>query len=618
MTPDRGEGDGAFERHPPFDADTPIRYDTFISYSWADAEAHARALDDALRNLARPADGIRALEVFLDRAGMRVTPAIWLEMAGHLDASRHFTLVASPAATYDPGSYLAREVDRRRGTRGTDELTIVLVKGRATWDEGCRDFDYDADDNAVPPGLRGAFTTRPHIIDLTSLDAGTELNLSHAPFHDACVELAARVHGEDARTLRARDLGERNRERRRRRRMRSASGLTVTALVSVGLVLAAAAVYSGVQRELAQDAGRKAVERAAQARADGLAVRAANTAAPDLRLLLAAQAVSTAATEEAVPVLRAAVSDDVVAYLHPGAGPVHDVALSANGAHVGATDDKGDVRAWDTATRRPLFGPLHLGAYAVEWSDDGTLLMAAGRDGTVSFLRASGLDERKPGRRDGAAAGGAVALSADATRFALAPPGGPVTVWDRAGATPVTVLSGTTGPVRLSFVTPDSLVVGSDLVTLPGGGTHAVPPTTGPVCSQLVQDVHGPVAYDAGYGSFVFAEEHDLFVQAHRPENGGMPEAPEFRCASGEEKLNLTLSGAATAVDIASTGLTAAGTGQGLVVLARPDRPALSPEADVEKLVDAACAKAGRVLTPKEWQAALPGRPYAPACRSAP
>lgn len=321
MTPEPATERGAFEAHPPFDAATPIRYDTFISYSWTDAAAHAGALDDALRNLARPVDGIRALETFLDRSGMRVTEALWLEMAGHLDASRHLTLVASPAAVRDPDSYLSREVERRRGTRGADELTIVLVKGRAVWDDSLGDFDYDAKDNAVPPGLRGAFTARPHLIDLTSLDARTELNLSHAPFRDACLELAARLHGEDPRTLRARDQSERTRERRRRRRMRSASSLTVTALVTAVLVLAGTAVYSKVQRERTQDAHRKATQRATQARADRLAARAGSTAAPDLRLLLAAQAVTTAATEEALPVLRAAVSDDVQTLLHPGAGP---------------------------------------------------------------------------------------------------------------------------------------------------------------------------------------------------------------------------------------------------------------------------------------------------------
>ncbi|MFJ7780798.1 toll/interleukin-1 receptor domain-containing protein [Streptomyces yangpuensis] len=601
---------------PPFDPDGPPRYDAFISYSWTDAKAHATAVNEALRSLARPAEQIRALEVFLDRSAMRVSPELWPEVAGHLDASRHLVLLLSPAAT-ERRSWVSLEVQRWLATKGAGELTLVLVAGSAVWDAARHDFDHGAKDNAVPPALWGALGARPRIIDLTAFRTEAELDLSHPPFRARCLELAAAVHGEEPAVLEALEHHERASERRRRRRTRSVSGFTTAALVLTGLVAVGGAVYSGIKLKQTGASERTARERQVRAEADGLAARATGSAAPDLRLLLAAQAAHVSATAEALHVLRESVADDVEAYLHPGTQPVRDVALSANGTRVATVSGDGEVGAWDTGTHRRLFGPLRLDAYAVEWSDDGTLLIVASRDGTLRFLRDSGETVGQPAQGR-AAPGGLIALSGDASRYALAPPEGPVTVWDRTGGTPVATVPRPEGRMQLVFASPDALVVGSSLVALPGGRSSPVPPTTGPPCSQLVQDVYGPHAYDAGYGRFVFGEEHDLFLQEHPRAFGGLEEAPEFRCAYRAKRLKLTLAGRAVAVDVASTGLAAAGTSTGLVVLARSARAAPPDGTPATGLIEAACAKAGRSLTQEEWRAALPDRAYAPVCRSVP
>ncbi|MEV7591959.1 hypothetical protein AB0O42_16865 [Streptomyces sp. NPDC089922] len=600
---------------PPFDPDGPLRYDAFISYSWKDAKAHGTAVNEALRTIARPAEQIRALEVFLDRSAMRVSPELWREVAGHLDASRHFVLLLSPGATA-PDSWVSLEVQRRLATKRAEELTLVLVAGSAVWDVAQGGFDHEAEDNAVPPALQG-LTARPRIIDLTAFRTEAELDLSHPPFRARCLELAAAVRGEDPEVLEAREQHERESERRRSRRTRSVSGFTATALVLAGLLGVGAVVYSGVLLERAGESDRTARERQVRAEADGLAARATGSAASDLRLLLAAEAVHTSPTSEALHVLRESVGDDVEAYVHPGTQPVRDVALSSNGTRLATVSGDGEVGAWDTGARRRLFGPLRLDADTVEWSDDGTVLMVAGRDGTVRFLRDSGEAEGAPAKGR-TAPEGQIALSGDASRYALAPPQGPVTVWDRTGGAPVATVPRPEGGMQLVFASPDTLVVGSSLVSLPGGRVSPVPPTTGPSCSQLVQDVYGPHAYDAGYGRFVFGEEHELFLQEHPRAFGGLEQAPEFRCAYRAKRLKLTLAGRAIAVDIASTGLAAAGTSTGLVLLARAERAAPPDGTPAATLIEAACTKAGRTLTQEEWRAALPDRSYAPVCPSKP
>ncbi|MFB6823351.1 toll/interleukin-1 receptor domain-containing protein [Streptomyces virginiae] len=601
---------------PPFDPEGPLRYDAFISYSWKDAKAHATAVNEALRSLARPAEQIRALEVFLDRSAMRVSPELWREVAGHLDASRHLVLLLSPKAT-DPDSWVSDEIRRRLATKKARELTLVLVQGSAVWDVARNDFDHEAKDNAVPPALWGELPARPRIIDLTEFRTEAELDLSHPPFRARCLELAAAVRGEAPEVLEALEQRERASELRRRRRTRSTSGFTTTALVLTGLLIVGAAVYSGIQLERTSDSDRTARERQVRAEADGLAARATGSAAPDLRLLLAAQAVHVSATSEALHVLRESIADDVEAYLHPGTQPVRDVALSANGTRLATVSGDGEVGAWDTGGHRRLFGPLRLDAYAVEWSDDGTLLIVASRDGSIRFLRDSGEIVGQPAKGR-AAPGGYIALSGEASRYALAPPEGPVTVWDRTGEAPVATVPRPEERMQLVFASPDALVVGPSLVSLPDGRVSPVPPTTGPPCSQLVQDVYGPHAYDAGYGRFVFGEEHDLFLQEHPRTFGGLEEAPEFRCAYRAKRLKLTMAGRAIAVDVASTGLAAAGTSTGLVLLARTGRAAPPDGTPATALIEAACTKAGRTLTQEEWRAALPERSYAPICPSKP
>lgn len=264
---------------PPFDPEGPLRYDAFISYSWKDAKAHATAVNEALRSLARPAEQIRALEVFLDRSAMRVSPELWREVAGHLDASRHLVLLLSPKAT-DPDSWVSDEIRRRLATKKARELTLVLVQGSAVWDVARNDFDHEAKDNAVPPALWGELPARPRIIDLTEFRTEAELDLSHPPFRARCLELAAAVRGEAPEVLEALEQRERASELRRRRRTRSTSGFTTTALVLTGLLIVGAAVYSGIQLERTSDSDRTARERQVRAEADGLAARATGSAAP--------------------------------------------------------------------------------------------------------------------------------------------------------------------------------------------------------------------------------------------------------------------------------------------------------------------------------------------------
>ena len=73
-----------------------MAYDTFISYSHSADGKLAPAVQTGLQRLARPWWRLRALRIFRDETGLSVNPHLWGSIAGALDESKWFVLLASP------------------------------------------------------------------------------------------------------------------------------------------------------------------------------------------------------------------------------------------------------------------------------------------------------------------------------------------------------------------------------------------------------------------------------------------------------------------------------------------------------------------------------------------
>jgi WD40 repeat protein len=233
-------------------------YDAFISYSHAADSRLAPALQRGLQRLTRAWYQRQALRIFRDQTSLAANPDLYGTIERELRESRHFLLLASPAAAQSP--WVRREVRYWQEQRERETLFIALTDGVICWDNAAGDFDWSATD-ALPEDLRGWFPHEPLWVDLswTRGNDPSDLTLRHGRFRDDVATLAAGLHGRPKEQIDSEDA------RQHRRALRI--GRAVGALLVLLLVLAGVENNNAnTQRDIAQQQTAVAQQQAAIAR----------------------------------------------------------------------------------------------------------------------------------------------------------------------------------------------------------------------------------------------------------------------------------------------------------------------------------------------------------------
>jgi WD40 repeat protein len=349
-------------------------FDAFISYSHVRDAKLAAALKQGLHGFARPWYRLRALHVFLDNTNLAANPDLWTSIEEALGRSRHFVLLASPAAAASP--WVAKEVDQWRETRAADRLVLVLTDGELRWDAEANDFDWSASD-AAPRALSGAFAAEPRWIDLRFGRDLEEPSARDPQFRDALADVAAPMHGKTKEEL----VGEDVRQHRRTVRIVRATVVVLLALVAAAGTAALIAVR---QRDRAEREARIALARqlAAQSRVS------LNENRPDLALLLAAQASRTNSTGESRDSLLAALNSEPQLVRVATTPPARLAAAAADGRSMVLLGRDGVLRRVAAGSGR--VGPRARGGQAsatgLAASGDGRLVAVGGAGGALAVV----------------------------------------------------------------------------------------------------------------------------------------------------------------------------------------------------------------------------------------
>ena len=389
-------------------------HDAFLSYSHAADGRLAPAVQRGLHRLAKPWYRIRALRVFRDQLSLSANPDLWASITTAMSGSRFFILMASPESS--ASSWVRREVQYWRAHREQATFLIVLTAGQIVWDDSSGDFDW-ARTTALPPQLRGWFTTEPLWVELSWARSDTELSVRHSRFRDAIATLAAPIRGVPKEDLDSEDV----RQYRLTTRLRNAGIAVLTILTVVSLILG---LVARGQTTRAQTALRKTISRELSIRSQSI-----GDTDPAVSQLLSVAAWRLDPTSDARAAMIAAFNRAGVAVFPGGGGPVAispDHRTLATGA--GAT-----VRFWDAVDHRPIGTPLtgHAGFVgSVKFSPAGGVLATGGADGTVRMWDAVSHRQIGDPLIRGSAVVRAVTFSLDGSVLAMGGDDGGVRLWE--------------------------------------------------------------------------------------------------------------------------------------------------------------------------------------------
>jgi hypothetical protein len=169
-----------------------VKYKAFISYSHAADGRLAPALHSALHRFNRPFYWIRAINVFRDKTGLAMTPALWPAITAALGHSEYFLLLASAQAAQS--KWVKEEIAWWIEHRDIMALLIVLTDGTIVWDSEFLDFNWKLT-SALPDLLRTKFPHEPLYVDLRWAKTEETLDLRHSRFRNAVLDIATPLHG---------------------------------------------------------------------------------------------------------------------------------------------------------------------------------------------------------------------------------------------------------------------------------------------------------------------------------------------------------------------------------------------------------------------------------------
>jgi len=370
-----------------------------VSYSHESDAELAGSLQQSLSRIAKPWYRLRTMRIFLDKTSLSANPALWPTIEEALGQTDYFLLLASPASA--ESSWVQQEVHWWLQNRTADKLVICLTDGAILWDAQAGDFDWKKT-NAIPPNLKGAYSSEPLYADFRAAKAENRYAKSDPAFRDPLFDVAAPLMGRPKDDLDGEDI----RIHRRTEQIAWAAALFILVLVltaGIGLNMAHERQKIAASRALASEASSHVDDRPLAILLSIESGRIADTVESKRALLTAIQRVPNAeaflwghtdAVTKAVfspdgqSVLSAGWDDRIVLWNAMSHQPIGQpipcpkglvgVAFSPNGSQF-ASASSGSIVLWDTKSHQPIGEPFRAKEdfVRVEFSSKGDMLAAS-------------------------------------------------------------------------------------------------------------------------------------------------------------------------------------------------------------------------------------------------
>jgi WD40 repeat protein len=370
-------------------------FKAFISYSHAADGKLAPAVQRALHRIAKPWYRIRTMRVFRDQTNLAASPGLWTSIEAALEQAEFFLYMASPQAAQSP--WVQKEITWWLTNRSPQTFLILLTDGQIAWSTAAADWDWSTT-TAWPAQAAHAFPEEPLYTDLRWARKEEQLSARHSQFRAAILDLAATLLNRPKDELDGEDV-------RQYRRTRRIAGLAIVTLAAL-FIAAAVAAYLATQQS------RLATSRALGARSEALL-----PTNPELALLLAREAVSVKADDQAVFALRQAFVRNPVRVFHQASSGTDLVAAFATADAVVVADPDKGASIWSVASGTRIASvPTMLGDRArVSHSSDGTLAVIGTDEEKFAVFDAKSWQVIKelPGSRAGFTRNGTVLIAHD-------------------------------------------------------------------------------------------------------------------------------------------------------------------------------------------------------------
>lgn len=211
--------------------------DAFISYARNPDEDFAPALHGGLQTLGKPWNKRRALDVFLDKAGLEASASLGDSLQRDLEGARYLVVLASTGLA---GSHwCGEEIKHWLATTGSpDRLLLGLTDGEIGWNNETGDFDWNLTTALPQESMSGVFDNEPLWVDFRDVkqtDAGALDIRAHKGFEDLVATIGAPIHGLSKDELVGKDLKEFKKSQSLRRI--AIISLTILTLVAAGLAI---------------------------------------------------------------------------------------------------------------------------------------------------------------------------------------------------------------------------------------------------------------------------------------------------------------------------------------------------------------------------------------------
>ena len=332
---------------------TEFRYRAFVSYSHESDARLAASLQQSLSRIAKPWYRLRTMRIFLDKTSLSANPALWPTIEQALEESEYFLLLASPVSA--KSTWVQKEVGWWQQNRSADRLVICLTDGVILWDGSAGDFDWNRT-NAIPPSLRGAYSSEPLYADFRAAKTANRYGSSDPVYRSALLDVAAPLMGRSKDDLDGEDI-------RMHRRTERIAWAVALFMIILGLT-------AGGAIKMARDRQKIAASRALASEA------MSHVDDRSLAMLLSIESGRIADTVESRRALLTAIqrAPQVEAFLWGHTDAVTKAVFSPDGQSILSAGWDDRIVLWNATSHQPIGQPIACpkGLVGVAFSPDGS------------------------------------------------------------------------------------------------------------------------------------------------------------------------------------------------------------------------------------------------------